>query len=234
MAADSFFGKETINIYDEGKVLLINKPYRWTSFDVVKKIRNLTRAKKAGHAGTLDPLATGLLIVCTGKKTKSIAAIQEAEKEYTGTICLGATTPSYDRETEVNAIFSIDDISDENIYKTAMSFTGIVMQVPPLHSAIKVNGRRAYEMARNGEDHQLEARPVNIYEFTITDIALPYVKFLVRCSKGTYIRTLAQDFGKALNNGAYLYDLCRTKIGEYSINEAVPVEAFKAESSLLS
>ncbi len=210
--------------YDEGVVLLVNKPYEWTSFDVVKKIRNVTRAKKVGHAGTLDPLATGLLIVCTGKFTKQISVIQDAEKEYTGTFYLGAITPSADKETEEEEQFDISAITEEDIHGITKQFTGTIMQVPPLHSAVKVNGQRAYKIARRGEDHQLEAKAVTISEFDITEIKLPYIKFRVVCSKGTYIRSLAVDFGKALNAGAYLYDLCRIRIGEYQLKDAIEMK----------
>lgn len=210
--------------YDEGTVLLINKPYEWTSFDVVKKLRNVTRAKKVGHAGTLDPLATGLLIVCTGKFTKQISIIQDAEKEYTGTFFMGATTSSADKETEVNQVFDISGLTNELIYNTTKQFIGTIMQVPPLHSAVKVDGQRAYKMARRGVEHKLDAKSITIKEFEITDISLPYIKFRVVCSKGTYIRSLADDFGKALNSGAYLYDLCRTRIGAYLLADAMEMK----------
>ena len=219
-----------MNIYDEGRVILIDKPYRWTSFDVVKKIRNLTGAKRVGHAGTLDPLATGLLIVCTGKFTKDISVIQNAEKEYTGSIYLGATTSSYDRETEVLQNFNVDHVTSELINNTLANFKGEIMQSPPLHSAVKVKGQRAYKMARRGEDHILEAKPVTIKEFEITGLELPHLRFRIVCSKGTYIRSLAHDLGKALNSGAYLYDLCRTRIGNYLLKDAVAVKDFKIEA----
>lgn len=218
-----------MNVYEEGRVILIDKPYRWTSFDVVKKIRNLTHAKKVGHAGTLDPLATGLLIVCTGKFTKQISAIQNAEKEYTGTIFLGAVTASYDRETPAATTFDTSKITADHIYNATAAFTGEILQSPPLYSAVKVNGQRAYEMARRGEQHVLEAKRVNIREFEITSIETPYIHFRIVCSKGTYIRSLANDFGKSLNSGAYLYDLCRTRIGSYLLKDATSVENFKVE-----
>ncbi len=218
-----------MNIYEEGRVILIDKPYRWTSFDVVKKIRNLTRAKKVGHAGTLDPLATGLLIVCTGKFTKQISLIQDAEKEYTGTIYMGAVTASYDREMEEEQTFDISNITDALIHQTVLKFTGKIMQSPPLHSAVKVNGKRAYEMARRGEQHVLEAKQVTVSEFEITGIALPLIHFRIVCSKGTYIRSIANDFGKSLNNGAYLFDLCRTRIGDYFLKDAKTMDLFKVE-----
>jgi tRNA pseudouridine55 synthase len=210
--------------YNEGAIILVNKPLDWTSFDVVKKIRNVTRAAKVGHAGTLDPLATGLLIVCTGKFTKQISIIQDAEKEYTGTIYLGAVTASGDRETEVEATFDITAVAEADIYNAVKQFTGTIMQVPPLHSAVKVNGQRAYKMARRGVDHKLDAKPVTIREFEITEIALPFIRFRVSCSKGTYIRSLAVDFGKALSSGAYLYELCRTRIGEYKLENAMDMK----------
>ncbi len=210
--------------YNEGTILLINKPYEWTSFDVVKKLRNVTRAKKVGHAGTLDPLATGLLIVCTGKFTKQISIIQDAEKEYTGAFFIGATTPSADRESEVSETFDTSGISDEMIVNATKKFIGTIMQVPPLFSAVKVKGQRAYELARRGEAHELTAKSITIKEFEITEINLPLVKFRVVCSKGTYIRSLAVDLGKELSSGAYLYDLCRTRIGEYQLCDAVEMK----------
>ena len=219
-----------MNVYDEGRVILINKPYRWTSFDVVKKIRNITKAKRVGHAGTLDPLATGLLIVCTGKFTKQISVIQDAEKEYTGTFYLGAVTPSYDRETEIIQTFDVNHITNEIISHALVGFRGEIMQSPPLHSAVKVNGQRAYKMARRGDDHVLAAKPVFIKEFEITDIAMPLLHFRIVCSKGTYIRSIANDLGKTLNSGAYLYDLCRTRIGDYSLDKAVQVKDFQVEA----
>lgn len=220
-----------MNVYDGGRVILIDKPYSWTSFDVVKKIRNLTSAKRVGHAGTLDPLATGLLIVCTGKFTKQIQLIQDAEKEYTGTFFLGAITASYDRETAVQQISETSLITPEVIINATKGFTGNIMQSPPLHSAVKVNGQRAYKMARRGEEHILEAKPVTVREFEITNINMPYVKFRIVCSKGTYIRSLANDFGKALECGAYLYDLCRTRIGDFHLKDAVSVKDFKVEEN---
>jgi tRNA pseudouridine55 synthase len=210
--------------FNEGTILLINKPYEWTSFDVVKKLRNVTGAKKVGHAGTLDPLATGLLIVCTGKFTKQISVIQNAEKEYTGTFFIGATTPSADRESEVNETFDTSRIPDEMIVNATKKFTGTIMQVPPLFSAVKVKGQRAYELARRGEAHELTAKSITIKEFEITEISLPLVKFRVVCSKGTYIRSLAVDFGLELSSGAYLYDLCRTRIGEYLLSDAMEMK----------
>lgn len=208
----------------EGVVLLMNKPLNWTSFDVVNKVRWLSKAKKVGHAGTLDPLATGLLILCTGKKTKTIEEIQATEKEYTGTFFLGATTPSFDLETEVDQHFDINHITETNILKAFQKFTGSIQQVPPMHSAIKVGGKRAYTAARSGQTLELQPRELFIREFEMTGCELPLVHFRVVCSKGTYIRALARDFGKELGIGAYLSALCRTKIGEYSLSDAYTIE----------
>lgn len=213
-----------IKIHDfaEGQLLLVNKPYNWTSFDVVGKIRNAFKPLKlkVGHAGTLDPLATGLLIICTGKMTKLIDTYQAQEKEYTGTMVLGATTPSYDMETNTDKLFSISEITAEQIKDTCCQFIGDIQQYPPAHSAIKIDGERLYEKARRGEDVELRARAVTISEFEITGIRLPDVDFRVVCSKGTYIRSLVNDFGKTLNNGAYLSTLRRTRSGGYKIEDA--------------
>jgi tRNA pseudouridine55 synthase len=211
--------------FAEGKLLLINKPYHWTSFDVVGKLRNAFKPLKlkVGHAGTLDPLATGLLVICTGKMTKQIDTFQAEEKEYTGTITLGATTPSYDLETEPDQKFDITALSDDQIYNATQNFIGDIQQYPPAHSAIKVGGERLYEKARRGEDVELKSRSVTISEFEITRIALPEVDFRVVCSKGTYIRSLAHDFGKALDNGAYLSRLRRTRSGQFKIEDATEV-----------
>nr|WP_262918369.1 tRNA pseudouridine(55) synthase TruB [Mucilaginibacter straminoryzae] len=208
--------------YAEGKLLLINKPYRWTSFDVVGKLRNAFKPLKlkVGHAGTLDPLATGLLVICTGKMTKQIDTFQAEEKEYTGTLILGATTPSYDLETEVDETFDISYITEDDIYAAAKQFVGEIQQYPPAHSAIKVGGERLYEKARRGEDVELKTRTVTITEFEITSVNLPEVSFRVVCSKGTYIRSLVYDFGRALNNGAYLSRLRRTRSGDFRIEDA--------------
>jgi tRNA pseudouridine55 synthase len=219
------------NVFAEGKVLLIDKPFRWTSFDAVRKIRNLIRIKKVGHAGTLDPLATGLLIVCTGKFTKKINEYMAQEKEYTGTITLGATTPTYDLESEPGNFKSFEHISIEQIIETTKSFTGEIMQTPPIHSAIKKEGKRVYELARKGIDVKLEPRPVTIYEFEITKVDLPNVEFKVVCSTGTYIRSLANDFGEALGCGGYLSSLCRTRIGEFMLKDAMSIDQF--ESSIV-
>lgn len=212
--------------FNEGKVLLINKPLRWTSFDVVNKLRYATRAKKVGHAGTLDPLATGLVILCTGKFTKRIDEFQAQEKEYTGTITLGATRPSYDMETEIDQEYSTEHITDDLIHDATAQFTGVIEQIPPSYSAIKVDGQRSYKAAREGKPIELKSRQVEITEFEITVIEMPHVHFRVVCSKGTYIRTLAYDFGRALNSGAYLSALCRTRIGEFLLKDAEEVADF--------
>lgn len=212
--------------FNEGKVLLFNKPLRWTSFDVVNKVRNITRAKKVGHAGTLDPLATGLVILCTGKFTKRIDEFQAQEKEYTGTITLGATRPSYDMETEIDQEYPTRHITDDLIHSATAQFTGIIDQIPPVYSAIKVDGKRSYKAAREGKPMELKSRQVEIKEFEITGIEMPHVHFRVVCSKGTYIRTLAYDFGRALNSGAYLSALCRTRIGEFLLKDAEEIETF--------
>ncbi|WP_129714595.1 tRNA pseudouridine(55) synthase TruB [Pedobacter sp. SYP-B3415] len=211
--------------FPEGELLLINKPYRWTSFDVVNKIRGaLKPAKlKVGHAGTLDPLATGLLLVCTGKLTKQIDTFQAEEKEYTGTMILGATTPSYDLETTVDQEFPLDGITDSEIYDAVKPFTGEIVQYPPAHSAVKVNGERLYMKARRGEETELRPRYVTVSVFQITRIALPEIDFRVVCSKGTYIRSLVSDFGKALNNGAYLAELKRTRSGNFLLENSFEV-----------
>lgn len=209
-----------------GKVFLIDKPLDWTSFDVVKKIRYNIRKKhnlkkfKVGHAGTLDPKATGLLIVCVGKFTKKIDTYQAQEKTYTGTIKLGATTESYDTEKPENAFFKTDHLTDEIIRKTTQRFIGEIEQFPPMHSAVKLNGTRLYEMARKGEVAEVKPRKITILDFKITKIKMPFVDFEITCSKGTYIRSIAHDFGKALNSGGYLTALRRTKIGEFSIENA--------------
>jgi len=215
----------SINEFAEGRLLLVNKPYNWTSFDVVGKLRNSFKPLKlkVGHAGTLDPLATGLLIICTGKMTKQIDTFQAQEKEYTGTMVLGETTPSYDMETEADQHFDISGITEEQIRATCEQFTGDIQQYPPAHSAVKIDGERLYEKARRGEDVELRVRHVTISEFEITGIALPEVNFRVVCSKGTYIRSLVNDFGKALHNGAYLSKLRRTRNGDYKIEDAFEV-----------
>jgi tRNA pseudouridine55 synthase len=212
--------------YSEGEVLLINKPLRWTSFDVVRKIRNELKIKKVGHAGTLDPLATGLLIICTGKYTKRIQEYQDQEKEYTGTMRLGATTPSYDLETEPDEHFDISRITEKDILAAAERLTGKQMQVPPLHSAKQIGGERAYEKARRGEKIKLEPREVFVRAFDITGINMPDVNFRIICSKGTYIRSLAFDLGRELGAGAHLASLCRTRIGDFRLENATELEDF--------
>jgi tRNA pseudouridine55 synthase len=221
-----------MNIYEEGQVLLIDKPLRWTSFDAVRKIRNLIRIKKVGHAGTLDPLATGLLIICTGKFTKKINEYMAREKEYTGTFTLGATTPTYDLESEPQNFKPVDAITDDIIKSATHQFTGDIMQVPPAHSAIKIEGKRVYELARQGIEVKIEPRKVTIREFEMTRIEMPQVHFRVVCSTGTYIRSLADDFGKALNCGAYLSSLCRTRIGEYRLEDAMSIEEFEKKNKV--
>ena len=217
------------NSFEEGRVLLINKPLRWTSFDAVRKIRNLTRTKKVGHAGTLDPLATGLLIVCTGKFTKKINEYMAQEKEYTGTITLGAVTPTFDLESEPQDFKPVDQLTEEDLRNATAPFTGSILQVPPIHSAIKKEGKRVYELARRGEDVKLEPRPVTITEFQLTKIELPVVHFKVVCSTGTYIRSLANDFGVQLGCGAYLSSLCRTRIGNFKLTDAMTIEQLEEE-----
>jgi tRNA pseudouridine55 synthase len=212
--------------FTEGEVILIDKRLKWTSFDVIRKIQSNLRRTKIGHAGTLDPLATGLLILCTGRKTKMIPQFQEMPKEYTGTLELGAVTPSFDRETEINERFSYSHITPEAIAEAANSLTGEILQVPPQFSAIKVEGKRLYNSARKGKTVAVEARKVIINEFEITGIEMPMVHFRVKCSKGTYLRTLVYDFGKKLNSGAYLFSLRRTKIGDYNVDDALDIEDF--------
>ena len=223
----------TEEYFKEGQVLLFDKPLNWTSFQLVNKVRWLIRKTykikkiKVGHAGTLDPLATGLLIICTGKFTKRIEEFMGQEKEYTGTIVLGATTPSYDLETEVNETFPIDHITDASIKDATTQFLGEIDQVPPIFSALKKDGKRLYELAREGKEVEIKSRKIEISEFEITRIDLPEVDFRVVCSKGTYIRSLAHDFGKALGSGAYLSELRRTKIGDFNVNNATSPNVFK-------
>jgi tRNA pseudouridine55 synthase len=225
-------------------IFLISKPIGWTSFDAVKKLRNIlskhpplsfgegqgvrqkTRRPKVGHAGTLDPLASGLLIICSGKMTKKISEIQSQEKEYTGTFVLGATTPSYDMETEINATFDFSHITEKLIHETVKQFTGKILQAAPIHSAKKIDGKRAYLLARKGKEVEMKPSEIFIHSFEITDIRLPEIDFKVVCSKGTYVRSLAHDFGKALNSGAYLASLCRTRIGSYLLEDALTPDEF--------
>lgn len=212
--------------FEKGEVLLFNKPLRWTSFDLVKKVRGLVKVKKVGHAGTLDPLATGLLIICTGKMTKQIDNYQSQEKEYTGTFRLGVTTASYDMEQPVDHTFPIDHISEQAIHQTVKQFTGNITQFPPPHSAVKIGGKRAYEIARNGEQVNVKLREVEVKVFEITSIQFPVVAFRIVCSKGTYIRSIAHDFGKALNSGACLESLIRTRIGDFRLTDAYELPDF--------
>jgi tRNA pseudouridine55 synthase len=217
----------------KGEVLLVDKAREWTSFDVIKSVRNSIKKAlnlhriKVGHAGTLDPLATGLLIVCTGKMTKQIDHFQAEDKVYTGTITLGAVRPSYDLETEITETFPYEHISEEQIYKAAQTLTGDLEQVPPMFSAIKINGVRAYHFARENQEIELKKRSIHIHKFEITGIELPEVHFEIKCSKGTYIRSLARDFGVELNNGAHLSALRRTAIGEFKVEDALTVEKVK-------
>lgn len=216
-----------------GEIILIDKPLEWTSFQVVNKIRWIIKSTygikkiKVGHAGTLDPLATGLLIICTGKMTKSIEQFMGQEKEYTGTFTLGATTPSYDLETPINMEFPINHIDEEMLQATLSKFIGTIDQQPPVFSALKKDGKRLYEYAREGTQVEVPHRKVNIHDFNLTQIDLPNVDFRVSCSKGTYIRSLANDFGKALNSGAYVTGLRRTRIGDFNIEKALSIEGFE-------
>jgi tRNA pseudouridine55 synthase len=218
----------TLNFFEQGQVMLIDKPLEWTSFDVVRKLRPLVRTKKVGHAGTLDPLATGLLILCTGKFTKRINDYMAQEKEYTGTIVLGASTPTYDLESEPrpgkDPAYLTELIVQDAIER---EFTGEILQTPPIHSAIKVNGKRVYELARKGKEVKLEPRPVVVSEFSITRFELPEVDFRVVCSTGTYIRSLANDLGAVLGCGGFLSALRRTRIGEFRADQAMTIEAAK-------
>ena len=211
----------------DGEVILVNKPLTWTSTDVVRKLKGTLKVKKIGHAGTLDPLATGLLIICTGKKTKTIPYIQDEEKEYTGTFYLGATTPSFDKETEHDSTFDISEISNEQILEAVEKLKGHQLQTPPMFSAVKVNGKRAYAMARQGETVELKSKPIEIKEFEISRIELPEIDFRIVCTKGTYIRSIARDLGVLLQNGAYLTKLVRTRIGPHLLTEASEIESFK-------
>lgn len=212
--------------FEEGSVLLIDKPYRWTSFDVVRKIRNTLHIKKIGHAGTLDPLATGLLILCTGKMTKQIDSYQAQEKEYTGKLVLGKTTPSVDLETDFDQVYETCHISQEMLQWAALQLTGSLQQIPPIYSAIQVDGQRVYKKARKGETIELQPRPVEVSLFEICFTDFPVIDFRIICSKGTYIRSLVRDFGELLNSGAYLAELRRTRIGTFTIENAQTVEEF--------
>ena len=212
------------NPFAEGRALLIDKPLHWTSFDVVRKIRGMVKTKKVGHAGTLDPLATGLLIVCTGKYTKRINEYMAQEKEYTGTVTLGATTPTFDLESDPENFRDYAGVTPAALAQEVRKFTGRILQVPPIHSAIKKDGKRVYELARKGQEVKLDPRPVVIHELEVTDLSLPVIGFRVVCSTGTYIRSLANDLGEALGCGGYLSSLCRTRIGEFRLDQAMTME----------
>lgn len=212
--------------FELGKVLLIDKPLEWTSFDAVRKIRNALKIKKVGHAGTLDPLATGLLIICTGKYTKKINEYMGQPKEYTGSITLGSTTPTFDLESEPQNFIDFTHLTKDQILVATQNFVGDILQMPPQHSAIKKDGKRLYESARKGIEVKVDPRPVTIYSFEITEVNLPIVHFVVKCSTGTYIRSLANDFGEKLGVGGYLSSLRRTKIGDFTVNEASTIESF--------
>ena len=220
----------SIDDLEKGKMILVDKPIRWTSFDVVKYIRKLLQLKfkikkiKVGHAGTLDPLATGLLIVCIGKQTKSISEYQDLKKTYTGKFKLGESTLSYDAETSVNEKFEYGHITYHDIKKLAIEFIGKIIQKPPIYSAVKKGGKRLYEYARENIEIEIDNREVNIYDFKIINFSTPYIEFKIECSKGTYIRSIANDFGKRLNSGSYLYELRRTKIGEFSVVNAMDIK----------
>lgn len=226
---------KTLEDFKNGQVLLIDKPLHWTSFQAVNKLRWAIKQSfkikkiKVGHAGTLDPLATGLLVICTGKMTKQINTFQGQEKEYTGTITIGSTTPSYDLETEIDQRFSTTHITEQLIHETTNQFIGTIEQLPPVFSAIKKDGKRLYEFARAGESVEIKSRQIQISDFEITDINDLDLKFRVVCSKGTYIRSLANDFGKALNSGAHLSELRRTRIGDFKVENALSPEEFISE-----
>jgi tRNA pseudouridine55 synthase len=217
----------TNNTFEEGKVILIDKPLYWTSFDAVRKVRYLAKTKKVGHAGTLDPLATGLLIICTGKYTKKINEYMAREKEYTGTITLGASTPTFDLESKPENFKPFEHLTGSDLQEAAEKFTGLIQQVPPAHSAIKQDGKRVYELARKGVEVKMQPREVTISKFELEKIELPVVHFKVVCSTGTYIRSLANDFGAALGCGGYLSSLRRTRIGEFSVVDAMTIEQFQ-------
>lgn len=229
--------KIDVESFKEGQLLLIDKPLQWTSFQVVNKLRWLITKKfgikkiKVGHAGTLDPLASGLLVICTGKMTKRIEEFQGMQKEYTGKFMLGATTPSYDMETEIDAHFPTEHITETLLHVTLQKFIGKIEQVPPIFSAIKKDGERLYELARKGQTTEIASRQIEIYEFELTEINLPEISFRVQCSKGTYIRSLANDFGIAMQSGAYLSELRRTKIGDFDVNYAISPSIFEEKLS---
>ena len=212
--------------FENGEILLIDKPYQWTSHQVVHHVRKsihdfLGRKVKTGHAGTLDPLATGVLIILTGKMTKKMEVFQQMSKEYSGIFTLGATTASYDLETKIEKEYPTSHITDEMINAASEHFTGRITQTPPVYSAVKIKGRRAYDYARSGEEVKIKTREVDVYKFEISKIDLPEVEFIIKCSKGTYIRSIAKDFGNYLSSGAYLSSLCRNAIGEHKINDCM-------------
>jgi len=209
------------------QLLLIDKPLGWTSFDVVNKLRRLLGVKKIGHAGTLDPLATGLLIVCTGTMTKQISQLTALDKEYTGTLILGQRTPSHDRETPVTEVCDTSHITPEQVKEAARELTGEIEQIPPAHSAVKIQGKRAYALARAGKTPELKPRKVLVHAFEITGLRLPEVDFRIACSKGTYIRSLVRDLGEKLGTGACLVALCRTRIGNYHLEQARNIDSFE-------
>jgi tRNA pseudouridine55 synthase len=218
----------TLDEVREGMLLLVNKPKNWSSFDVVRKVRSIVRTK-IGHGGTLDPLASGLMLVATGKFTKKLNTLQDLPKEYKGVICIGASRPSFDKETEIEQEWDISHITEADVINAAVTLTGVIEQAPPMYSAIKIDGMRSYKMVRAGELPEMKTRSQEIFDFAIEKIELPYIHFKVSCSKGTYIRSLASDFGKALGVGAFLEELTRTKVGDYLLEDAWPVEdlAFK-------
>ena len=226
------------NEFLEGKTLTFNKPIGWSSFDLVKKVKNLIRSKynlkkiKVGHAGTLDPLATGLLILCTGKATKLVKEIQDRQKTYSGEITLGATTPSFDAETQINNVYATKHISEKLIQNVALNFLGFSLQTPPMFSALKRNGERLYKKARRGEKIELKKREINIQKFKINSISMPKIHFTIECSKGTYVRSIANDFGAKLKSGGYLSKLNREKIGDYSVRDALTIENFENDLKL--
>ncbi len=225
------------NKFLKGETLAFNKPVGWSSFNLVKKVKNIIKSKynikkiKVGHAGTLDPLASGLVVICTGKHTKKIGEIQAAEKVYVGEITLGKTTPSYDLETSFDRHYETSHINEKLILNSAKEFHGEIPQVPPLFSALKINGERLYKKARRGEKLKIPARKILIKSFEITDIKMPVINFKVTCGKGTYIRSLAHDFGKKLHSGAHLSKLCRERIGNYTLKNAYNIEDFQQELS---
>jgi tRNA pseudouridine55 synthase len=231
VCANMMLKKPSLADLNAGTVILVDKPYRWTSFDVINKLRRPLKAK-LGHAGTLDPLATGLLIVCTGSYTKRITEYQQMPKEYTGIIRLGAVTPTYDLESDPQDFKPFDTITESDLLKATESFLGNIQQVPPIHSAIKKDGKRAYELARAGKEIVMEPRAVTITEFELTKIALPEVHFRVTCSTGTYIRSLAHDYGQVLGCGGYLQELRRTKIGDFNVDNAPSVDEWLSHITL--